>query len=190
MDLKFPCDHIEATTVVERFPPRSKFILNDKQHPTELGVGVVWARVVDERYCCEVVRMESYKGEFRIFDGLESNRWIFAQPVTLSFNAQFGIDHFDAENFSNMALAVVDGLKTEKEQPFDRYNLVEIAQLIQKCIREYQMAHPYSVEQNPVVDYTLRKVLNAGKGIWSPASIKQLIYMERSAYKKGSILLL
>ena len=105
------------------------------------------------------------------------------QCEKVNIGLKFPVDHLEVMNYE------APEVEERMEPAFDRYNLVDLAQLIQKCIRDYQTAHPYSVEQTPVVNYTLGEVLKAGKGIWSPAFIKQLIYMERSAYRKGSMLL-
>lgn len=94
--------------------PLSRFILEDKTHITEFGSGVVWAQVLDCRYCMEVVRTEPYKGEFRVFDGYDDNKLVWKENVSVSYDAIFGVDAGDMEEFKDKGIDIVDNKLLKK----------------------------------------------------------------------------
>lgn len=88
--------------------PLSKFIVEDRTNPTELGPGVVWAQILDDRYFMEVVRTKPYNGEFRVFDNADGNKLVWQEAVGISFNAPFGVDVNDMAAFQDKGIDVVD----------------------------------------------------------------------------------
>lgn len=71
---------------------------------------------------------------------------------------------------------------------FDRYNLLDIATLIQLSIVSYQELHPEDTTQKGPADYALKKVLTLGKGIYNPDFFKRMISLERSCYRGDTML--
>lgn len=96
--------------------PISKFDIND-DGPVKRGENVVEARILDKRYCIEIIRDVAYVGTFRIFDGLDNFKLLHEEPTTVSYDAIFGPDAYDVQEWQNLSLNIVDNNKFNVAQP-------------------------------------------------------------------------
>ena len=90
--------------------PICKFEIENKG-AVQLGTNVVEARVLDKRYGIEIIRDIPYKGKFRIFDGLDDFKLLHEQEVNVSYNAMWGVDIADAQEWANLGIDIVDNNK-------------------------------------------------------------------------------
>jgi hypothetical protein len=67
---------------------------------------LVLSTVLDVRYAIEVRRLRPYRGELTITEG---DRILFRKEVGLSYDALFGPDIGDVDNWEEEALRFVDG---------------------------------------------------------------------------------
>lgn len=96
--------------------PICKFDITDKG-PVQRGENVIDGNILDDRYCIEIVRDIPYKGNLRIFDGLDDFKFLHEEVVSVSFDAIFGPDASDAQEWRNLAIDIVDNNKFIVAQP-------------------------------------------------------------------------
>jgi hypothetical protein len=70
----------------------------------------VWSATLDNRYLCEVERTGEYTGELVILDTKQNNLELKREPVGLSYQAIFGPDIADVENWETRIIDFVDNL--------------------------------------------------------------------------------
>ena len=96
--------------------PICKFEIENKG-AVKRGENVVEARILDKRYCIEIVRDVAYAGTFRIFDGLDDFKLLHEEPTTVSYDAIFGPDVYDVQEWENLGIDIVDNNKFNVAQP-------------------------------------------------------------------------
>lgn len=88
--------------------PLSKFEPQSNKK-TEHPASVVWARILDKRFCYEVRRTDNpYEGKLLIFDGKNDFKLLHEYDVGISYAAQFGPDAYDAEDWDHYVADWVD----------------------------------------------------------------------------------
>jgi hypothetical protein len=75
----------------------------------------VWARVLDKRYAMEVHRIAPYEGKYIIFDIENDFEVIHVNDTVINYDALFGPDHFQSQEWSEYGLNIVDGLNAKNE---------------------------------------------------------------------------
>ena len=68
----------------------------------------VWSSMLDGRFIVKVIWIAPYRGELTIADGAAV---LYQEPVSLSYNAQFGPDVDDVCSWQESAIAFVDRLQ-------------------------------------------------------------------------------
>ena len=68
----------------------------------------VWSSRLDGRFTVKVIWIAPYRGELTIADGAIV---LYREPVSLSYNAQFGPDVDDVRSWQESAIAFVDKLQ-------------------------------------------------------------------------------
>jgi hypothetical protein len=68
----------------------------------------VWSSVLDGRFTIKVIWIAPYRGKLTIADEVTV---LYREPVTLSYNAQFGPDVDDVLSWQDSAIAFVDKLQ-------------------------------------------------------------------------------
>jgi len=96
--------------------PICKFDITDNGVVQRIG-NVVEARILDRRYCTEIVRDVAYAGTFRIFDGLDDFKLLHEEPTTVSYDAIYGPDIADVQEWENLGIDIVDNNKFNVAQP-------------------------------------------------------------------------
>jgi len=104
------------TTDEQTAKPICEFNINDNS-PVNLKAGIVDAFFLDKRWCMEIVRDVAYKGKFRIFDGLNNFQFLHEEPVSVSYDARWGVDIADHQEYQALGIAVVDNKKFNISQP-------------------------------------------------------------------------
>ena len=69
---------------------------------------IVWAAILDNRYTVHVVRKQPYQGSLEVW---ENGVQLMQQPVTLTYDARFGVDIGDMEQWTDVACNFVDKRK-------------------------------------------------------------------------------
>ena len=68
---------------------------------------VVWSSTLDDKYQCEVTRTAPYTGELVMKDG---DKEILRQKVALSYDAAFGPDLADVNEWEEICVAKLETL--------------------------------------------------------------------------------
>jgi len=68
----------------------------------------VWSSMLDGRFAIKVIWTAPYHGELTISDGATV---LYREPVSLSYNAQFGPDVDDVRSWQESAIAFFDRLQ-------------------------------------------------------------------------------
>jgi len=68
----------------------------------------VWSATLDGKYTVKVLWIAPYRGELAIAEG---DAVLYREPVSLSYNAQFGPDAEDVLSWQESAVAFVDKLR-------------------------------------------------------------------------------
>lgn len=90
--------------------PLSTFI-PETTKKVEHPASVVWARILDKRFCFEVQRSsDPYKGTLVIFDGKDDFKVLHTKEVTISYGAPFGADVADANEWDDYVANWVDNV--------------------------------------------------------------------------------
>ena len=69
---------------------------------------IVYHDTLDQRFTCKVIRTEPYRGTFTIEDKEEANKVIFTKDVGLAYDAKFGPDIGDVQDWQSMAVKYID----------------------------------------------------------------------------------
>ena len=80
------------------------------------------------------------------------------------------------------------GFEENAELKNSRYDIVFVSKLIQDSIKEYLEMHPDEIKENNAQKYAMHKVMQFGRGIYDPSTIKDMVTMEKSCYPKHVIL--
>jgi hypothetical protein len=80
----------------------------ESDEKTEHPSSVVWARILDKRFCYEVQRKEPYKGVLVIFDSKNDYKEIFNKEVVIAFDARFGADVSDTLEWDGFVIDYID----------------------------------------------------------------------------------
>ena len=70
----------------------------------------------------------------------------------------------------------------------DKYNLVDIATVIQEGIKKYQIEHPDDYSQENAEKFAVGQVIRLFKGCINPIIIMDTIRLEQSVYKTGTMM--
>jgi hypothetical protein len=73
-----------------------------------------------------------------------------------------------------------------KNRSFD--NLIDIASVIQEAIIEYQKNNPDDLSVSGPAKYAMYEVMKFSRGHVNPELMVQMIRLERSVYKPGTIM--
>ena len=91
--------------------PVTKFADAEQEFPEF----VVWGAVLDERYQIEVIRLNDYSAELRIFDHEAEDLLVHSEQVGLSYGAIFGPDTSDVADWQEKSALFVDSLKIDMD---------------------------------------------------------------------------
>lgn len=80
----------------------------DKSFSIPESKGVAWYNTLDGRYRIEVWRTIPYEGILKIFDHEKNDEEIFSKEVGIAFDARFGPDVADVDDWGNWAIEFVD----------------------------------------------------------------------------------
>lgn len=69
---------------------------------------LAWYSHLDNRYCVEVKRIKPYEGILSIYDHELDDKEIYRELVGIAWDAKFGPDFEDVQEWSNMAMKFVD----------------------------------------------------------------------------------
>ncbi len=73
----------------------------------------IWSSMLDNRFLCEVQRIDADYGTFVIFDVHDGNKPVFNRKVPLMYGAPFGPDVDDVARWEEMGIQFVDTGKVE-----------------------------------------------------------------------------
>jgi hypothetical protein len=90
--------------------PIAKYDLVTGQVTIEDYTKVVWATIVDNRYKCEVERLQPYEGTLTIFDGQNSDVFVGETSVVIASDAQAGPEIIDVLNWNNLIYQIIGGV--------------------------------------------------------------------------------
>jgi hypothetical protein len=95
--------------------PRTRFDLNTP-YQIRLSDDVVWAYVLNTRFCIEVVTKREYTdlsklseyGDLRIFDSIYENKLIHNERVSIAYGARFGVSYDDVRDWTKKSTTVIN----------------------------------------------------------------------------------
>lgn len=71
---------------------------------------LAWYSNLDNRYRVEVKRIKPYEGILSVYDHKNNDTEIFRELVGISYDARFGPDYADVQDWSDIAMNYVDSL--------------------------------------------------------------------------------
>ena len=70
----------------------------------------------------------------------------------------------------------------------NKYNLIDIASALQEGIKKYQIEHPDDFSQENAEEYAVGQVIRLFKGCINPSTIKNMVKLEQSVYRVGTMM--